>query len=129
MARNALALFDDPEMALEAAGRLQRAGLGNPELISPVPLEGVEEVLGEKRSAIKRFTFFGALLGGFAGFALAAGSAIAWALPTGGRPLITIPPFLVIAYEGMILFGIIATVIGFFVSTRLPAIRERVYVP
>jgi hypothetical protein len=129
MARNALGLFDDPDSALVAAGRLRQAGLGTPELITPVPLEGVEEVLGEKRSVIKRFTLFGALLGGVAGFTLAAGTAVAWVHPTGGRSIITIPPFLVITYEATILFGIIATVIGFFVSARLPAMRDRVYVP
>ena len=28
-----------------------------------------------------------------------------------------------------ILFGILATVLGFFISARFPAMRERVYVP
>ena len=49
--------------------------------------------------------------------------------PTGGRPIITIPPFLIITYEMTILFGILATVLGFLISARFPAIRERVYVP
>jgi hypothetical protein len=60
---------------------------------------------------------------------LAAGTAVLWAHPTGGRPIITIPPFLIITYELTILFGILFTVLGFFISARLPAIRERVYVP
>ena len=97
--------------------------------MSPIPLEGVEEVLGKKRSAIKNFTFFGAVFGGISGFALAAGTAVLYLHPTGGRPIITIPPFLIITYEMTILFGILATVLGFFVSARFPAIRERVYVP
>ena len=63
------------------------------------------------------------------GFALAAGTAVLYAHPTGGRPIITIPPFLIITYEMTILFGILATVLGFFISARFPAIRERVYVP
>ena len=45
-------LFGDPESALSAAGSIQSADLGTPELMSPVPIEGVEEVLGEKRSVI-----------------------------------------------------------------------------
>ena len=97
--------------------------------MSPVPIEGVEEVLGKKRSVIKNFTFFGALFGGIFGFALAAGTAVLYLHPTGGRPIITIPPFLIITYEMTILFGILATVLGFFVSARFPAVRERVYVP
>ncbi|MCZ6708741.1 MAG: DUF3341 domain-containing protein, partial [Gammaproteobacteria bacterium] len=42
---------------------------------------------------------------------------------------ITIPPFLIITYELLILFGILFTVLGFYISARLPAIRDRVYVP
>ena len=60
---------------------------------------------------------------------LAAGTAVLFPHPTGGRPLITIPPFLIISYELTILFGILATVFGFLISARLPAIRERLYVP
>ena len=43
-----------------------------------------------------------------------------YAHPTGGRPIITFPPYLIITYELTILFGIVFTVIGFFVSARLP---------
>ena len=39
------------------------------------------------------------------------------------------PPYLIITYELAILFGILFTVVGFLVSSRLPAIRNRVYLP
>lgn len=129
MTSNVLGLFHDPESALAAAGRLKGAGFARPEIMSPIPLHGVEEVLGPKRSAIKRFTLFGGIFGGLAGFALAAGTAVLYLHPTGGRPIITIPPFLIITYEMTILFGILATVLGFLISARFPAIRERIYVP
>ena len=129
MASNAIGLFHDPDAALAAAGRLKHEGFAGLDLISPIPLHGAEEVLGKKQSVIKRFTFFGALFGGLAGFALAAGTAVLYLHPTGGRPIIPIPPFLIITYEMTILCGILATVLGFLVSARLPVIRERVYVP
>ncbi len=129
MATNALGLFHAPATALAAAGKLKGAGFASPSLMSPVPIEGVEAVLGKKKSVIKRFTFVGAVFGGLFGFALAAGTAVLYLYPTGGRPIITIPPFLIITYEMTILFGILATVIGFLVSARFPAMRERVYVP
>ena len=129
MATNALGLFPGPEAAVGAAGKLKGAGFAAPVLMSPIPLEGLEEVLGEKKSVIRRFTFFGAILGASSGFLLAAGTAVLYLHPTGGRPIITLPPFLIITYEMTILFGILATVIGFLISARLPAIRERVYVP
>ena len=129
MTNTAVGLFSEPQSALAAAGKLKGAGFATPELMSPVPLEGVEEVLGEKKSVIKNFTFFGALFGGISGFVLAAGTAVLYLHPTGGRPIITFPPFLIITYEMTILFGIVFTVLGFFISARLPAIRDRVYVP
>ena len=129
MASNALGLFLDPYSALEAARRLKGAGFARPELISPIPIHGVEDVLGPKKSVIRRFTFFGGIFGALSGFTLAAGTAVLYLHPTGGRPIITIPPFLIITYEMTILFGILATVLGFLISARFPAIRERVYVP
>lgn len=129
MASNALGLFSDPESALDAAGQLKGAGFAGLELLSPIPVHGADEVLGPKKSVIRRFTLFGGLFGATFGFVLAAGTAVLYAHPTGGRPIITIPPFLIITYEMTILFGILATVLGFFISARFPAIRERVYVP
>ena len=129
MTNIALGLFHEPDSALAAAGTLKSAGFPTPELMSPVPIEGVEEVLGEKKSVIKRFTFFGGLIGAMTGFVLAAGTAVLYVHPTGGRPIITFPPFLIITYELLIFFGIVFTVLGFFISARLPAIRDRVYVP
>lgn len=129
MAIHALGLFEAPSQALAAAGKLKADGFGKPSVISPIPLEAAEEVLGEKKSAIKHFTFFGALFGGIGGFVLAAGTAVLYLHPTGGRSIITLPPFLIITYEMTILCGILATVIGFLVSARFPAFRERIYVP
>ena len=76
MSTNALGLFDAPSTAIEAAGALKGAGFDSPTVISPIPLHGIDEVLGKKKSVIKRFTFFGALFGGIAGFSLAAGTAV-----------------------------------------------------
>ena len=129
MADHAVGLFDGPASALNAAAELRGAGFTATELMSPVPIEGVEEVLGEKKSAIKRFTFFGGIFGACFGFSLAAGTAVLYLHPSGGRPIITLPPFFIITYEMGILFGILATVIGFFISARLPAMTDRVYVP
>lgn len=129
MTSNALGLFHDPESALEAAGKLKGAGFARPEILSPIPIHGIDEVLGPKVSVIKRFTFFGGIFGALAGFSLAAGTAVLYLHPTGGRPIIAIPPYLIITYEMTILCGILATVLGFLVSARFPAIRGRVYAP
>lgn len=129
MKSKVVGIFRHAHSALAAAGELKQSGFPRPELMSPIPIEGVDDVLGENKSLIKPFTFFGGILGGVLGFLLAAGTAVMYLHPTGGRPIITIPPFLIITYEMTILFGILATVIGFFISARLPAMRERAYLP
>lgn len=129
MAIHLIGLFHDPGSALAAAGKLKGAGFATPEIQSPVPIHGVEEVLGKKKSVIKRFTLIGAITGGTTGFLLASITAVLFPHPTGGRPIITFPPYLIITYELTILFGILATVLGFLISARLPAIKERLYVP
>lgn len=126
---NSLGLFRDPDSALAAAAQLKSSGFEELEIMSPIPIHGIDEVLGPKKSAIKRFTLFGGITGALSGFTLAAGTAVLYVHPTGGRPIITIPPFLIITYEMTILFGILATVLGFLISARFPAIRERVYAP
>ena len=60
------------------------------------------------------------LLGCFAGFALPIYTVLDWPLITGGKPLISIPPFVVIAFELTILFSAIAGVIGFLGLSGLP---------
>lgn len=129
MASDVVGVFSGPDAALAAARKLKSEGFTTLGLMSPIPLEGVEDALGKKKSAIKRFTFFGAIAGGLAGFALAAGTAVYYLQPVGGRPIIALPPALIVTYEMAILCGILATTFGFLISARLPVIRERVYVP
>jgi hypothetical protein len=39
----------------------------------------------------------------------------------GGKPLVSVPPFLVITFEGMILWGSLFTLVGLILNCRLPA--------
>jgi hypothetical protein len=53
-----------------------------------------------------------------------------WPLVTGGKPIISIPAWVIIAFELMILFGALSTVAGLFISARLPQRRVmQVYDP
>lgn len=124
-----LALFPDSEHLLDAAARLKARGLEDFTLISPIPLEEFEDKIGEQRSPVKYFSFFGGLLGAICGFSLAAGTAMVYPIPVGGRPIVAFPPFLLITYEVTILVGVIMTVIGFFYACRFPKLEELAYAP
>ena len=56
-------------------------------------------------SPVRVFVLVGGLLGCLSGFALPIYTVLDWPLITGGMPLISIPPFVVIAFELTILFA------------------------
>jgi molybdopterin-containing oxidoreductase family membrane subunit len=120
--------YEDDLLALLA--RMKAAGLPRPIVVSPVPLEHhLEHIYGERKSAVRRFSLAGALIGGASGFAMAVACALVFVLPTGGRPVITFPPFLVISYEMTILLGVLFTLIGFHIVSGLPAWQDHPYDP
>ena len=124
-----LGTFAFEEDFLAAAKNLTASGFDNISLLSPLPLEEAQEILGLDKSPVRHFTLAGAIFGAIAGFALAAGTALVFILPTGGRAIITIPPFLIITYEMTILFGVLFTLLGFHFVSGLPAWRDRPYLP
>ena len=122
-----LGTFAFEEDFLAAAKNLKSAGFDNISLLSPFPLEEAQEVLGLGKSPVRRFSLAGAIIGAIFGFAMAAGTSLVFILPTGGRAIITIPPFLIITYEMTILFGVLFTLLGFHFVSGLPAWRDRPY--
>jgi hypothetical protein len=91
--------------------------------ITPIPVPGVEPILGLKPSPLRFFTLAGALAGLVAGFAFTIWTVNQWPLITGGKPLISIPPFVVIAFALTILLGATASLTGFLLLARLPSLR------
>ena len=122
-----LGTFTNEDDLIDAAGRLRQSGYDRLTIMSPIRLEEVEEVLEVGKSPVRRYSLAGALIGAAGGFAMATASAMAFILPTGGRPIITIPPFLVITYEMTILLGVLFTLLGFHVVSRLPAWHDAPY--
>ena len=73
------------------------------------------------------FALSGALLGAISGFALAAFTALAYPLPTGGMPILAWWPIGIVTYETTMLGAILATVLGFLIEARLPHFKPMVY--
>jgi len=119
--------FAYEEDFLAAAENLTTSGFDNISLLSPVPLEEAQKILGLGKSPVRRFSLAGAIIGAISGFAMAAGTALVFILPTSGRAIITIPPFLIITYEMTILFGVLFTLLGFHFVSGLPSGRDRPY--
>ena len=124
-----LASFAHEDSALDAARALREKGIGGVELFSPIPLHGADEALGLGKSKVRVFTLLGAILGAVGGFSLCVWTATRFILPTAGKAIIALPPYLLITYETTILLGTLMTLLGFFVVGRFPAWRDRVYRP
>ena len=91
---------------------------------SPIPNHDVEKALGQKKSRVGLFTLVGAITGLVFGFSLAVFTAAEWNLVLGGKPPVTLIPFVVIGFEFTILFGAIATLIGLIINSKLPSFKN-----
>ncbi|HHM24424.1 MAG TPA: DUF3341 domain-containing protein [Bacteroidetes bacterium] len=83
---------------------------------SPIPSHELEEELEPKPSPVRYFTLAGALTGLFGGFSLAIWSSLKWGQIVSGKPVVSIPPFVVVGFELTILFGALATLTGLIVT-------------
>jgi molybdopterin-containing oxidoreductase family membrane subunit len=118
-----LGVFAHVDTATRAIRELGARGFREVSAYSPVPLEEIEEALtghGLPRSPVRLFTLVGALTGTASGFALTIWTALKWNLITGGKPVVSIPPFVVIAFELTILFGGLMTFLGLLLVGILP---------
>ncbi|MCG8380406.1 MAG: DUF3341 domain-containing protein [Proteobacteria bacterium] len=127
MAKSILGIFQYEEDFLNAAKSLKASGFNDITLMSPIRLEEAEEIVGLHKSNVRYFSLTGAITGAITGFSLAVACALVFILPTGGRAIIAFPPFLVITYEVTILFGVLATLLGFHFVSGLPAWHDKAY--
>ncbi|UCE06302.1 MAG: DUF3341 domain-containing protein [bacterium] len=88
---------------------------------TPYHVHEVEEMLKLPQSKLRIFALFGALLGTIAGFAFTIFTVFHWPLITSGKPLISIPPFIIIAFALTILFGSLISFTGFLILSSLPS--------
>ncbi len=125
-----LGVFHEVDAAVEAIEGLRAAGMTDLETYSPLPQHDLEHALHRPQSPVRLFTLVGGLTGAATGFALAIWTSLDWPLITGGKPIIALPAFVVIAFEMTILFGALSTVLGLFINARLgPPGRDLAYDP
>jgi hypothetical protein len=125
-------VFSHIDTTVHALEELRAKGYHDFEVYTPVPVHEIEDVIERDRpvSPVRLFTLIGGLTGTVSGFALTIWSALQWNLVTGGKPVVSIPPFVVIAFELTILFGGVATILGAVILGRLPRFRfSRAYDP
>jgi hypothetical protein len=116
--------FDSKEAFVEKLSELVENGVPKKRIntYTPYHVHEAEELLDHGQSPVRFFTGLGAVTGCLAGFAFTIYTVKSWPLITGGKEVVSIPTFIIIAYELMILFGGLAAFAGFLYLSRLPAI-------
>ena len=111
--------------ATETVTALQELGYRNLSVFSPVPYHSIERALKQGPSLVRWATFVGGVLGMTGGFALCIYSVMSWPLVVAGKELVSLPPFVVIGYESMILLGALTNLLGMLALARLPQIKSK----
>lgn len=109
--------------AAGAVTALREAGHKDLSVFSPVPHHEIEEALEQGPSVVRWVTFVGGVLGVTGGSALCWYSIVTWPLVIGGKELVDLPPFTVIAYESMILIAGLSNLLGMLALARLPQVK------
>ena len=129
--RTLLGIYQQPDDVADGVTRLRQAGFTDNDfdVLSGTPYP--EGAFGERIAAHKLFIFplIGAICGFSAGLLITAGAQLSYPLVTGGKPILSIPPMLIIMFEGTMLGAILFTVIGVIFESRLPRFGLGVYDP
>ena len=125
-----LGVFAHVDTTVRALEELRARGYHDLTVYTPIPVHEIEEVLERDRpvSRVRIFTLLGGLTGIASAFLITIWTSLVWGQVTGGKFLqlvpggligSSLPPFFIIAFELMVLFGGFATVIGMVVLGRL----------
>ena len=120
-----MAEFPTADALVHAAGAVHREGYTKIDALTPMPIEGLAEVMGYHDRRIQKMILAGGLFGCVAGLGLQLhvnlmGTNLniggvyltGYPLNIGGRPLVSLPSFIVPAFETTILFAALTAVIG-----------------
>ncbi|HVV17267.1 MAG TPA: DUF3341 domain-containing protein [Polyangia bacterium] len=123
-----IAEFGDPERLLAAIRALRGRGYRRLDAFTPFPVPGVQQALDLPRSRVSQMAGpVGAFGAGFAFFLQWLLVGYFYPLNDGGRPPFSIPAFIPITFETMVLFTSVAVFILFFWICRLPRLHHPLF--
>ena len=107
-----MAVFQHVDSASNAVRQLKEMGYKDFTVYSPTPNHELDEAVGHPVSPVRMWTLVGGLTGCATGFAMTLWMSYDYPIVVGGKPIGSIPPYVVIAFELTILFGALATLTG-----------------
>ena len=106
---------------IEAARKVRESGFVKFDAITPYPVHGMEEACGIKRSGIPYVTFAAGVLGLLSALGLVYYTAVVdWPINVGGKPMFSLPAFIPIIFELVVLFAALCSVGALFFMCKMP---------
>jgi hypothetical protein len=124
-----LASFVHVDAATDAIRALRAKGFRNLVVYTAAPNHEIEEALDQSVSPVRLFTLIGGLTGCAAGFGMTLWMSYDWPVVVGGKPIGSVPPYVVIAFELTILLGALSTVAAVALFSVLMGKRGIAYDP
>ncbi len=115
-----VSVYRQPGEFLDAVEKMRDLAPYGLDTYTPVRIDQLVPLLGRGKSPVRIWTLLGALSGVVSGFALAIGTALVQGLIVGGKHPVSITIYCIAGFEGLILLGALANLIGMLVHTRLP---------
>jgi len=124
-------LYSNPESAQRAVDGLRAAGIPDRQItiLSSEPLEEYEFGQQDRDTWMPWIAGGGALTGLVSGYLLTSVTQRLWPLNTGGMPIVSNWPNLIVMFELTMLGAVLATVLTLLVSAKIPRRRPEFYDP
>jgi hypothetical protein len=125
------ALYETPHAAQRAFESLCSAGISIREIkvMSSEPLEDWDMSAHDSKTVMPWIAVTGGALGLLSAYLVTYVTQRAWAINTGGMPIVSNWTNLIIMYELTMLFAVLATVVTLLITARLPSRLPRLYDP
>lgn len=94
-------------------------------VLAPFFHHELHEAMGHPQSRIPFVTLIMGGLGIFFGYALTSWTAMEWVLPVSSKPIVSIPPFTIFAFELMVLLGGVSTALAIFLMGAFDLQRKK----
>lgn len=123
-----VAEFDSPDGLLKAANAAREAGYKKMDAYSPFPIHGLSEAIGYHSNTVPWIMALGGLTGTVTGLALQWYTAsVDYPLNIGGKPLMSLPMFVVVMFECTILFSALTGFFGLWILNGLPRLHHPIF--
>lgn len=123
MSSGVLGQYDSLHGTVEAIETLRAAGHTDLQVFSPIPAPEIEEAMDIHSSPVGMWALIGGITGCTTGLLLTAGTSLGYPLVTQGKPIVSIPPFIIFMFELTVLLTGIFGLVALLVHTRRPVIK------